>query len=56
MKTVFCLDPKKSQTIALKGCILVYKDNKNTEGGGRENATIVGVVNVSMRGQNFQQS
>ena len=37
-ETTFCLDPKKSQTIARKGS----KAYKITQGGGRENVTIVG--------------
>ena len=60
-ETAFCLEPKKSQTIAPKGS----KPYKITQGGGRENVTIVGVVNASGRvqdpviinqGQNFRQS
>ena len=42
-ETAFCLDPKKSQTIAPKGS----KAYKITQGGGRENVIIVGVVNAS---------
>ena len=44
-ETAFCLDPKKSQTISPKGS----KAYKITQGGGRENITIVGVVNANGR-------
>ena len=42
-ETAFCLDPKKAQTIAPKGS----KAYKITQGGGRENITVVGVVSAS---------
>ena len=60
-ETAFCLDPKKAQTIAPKGS----KAYKITQGGGRENITVVGVVSASGKvmdpviinqGQNFQHS
>ena len=44
-ETAFCLDSKKSQKIAPEGS----KAYKITQGGGRENVTIVGVVNASRK-------